>query len=143
MGHFVEKELDGCTEGVLVGGLMAEWRLVRRWCSFGVGIGGCCYVTSSWVIWRVGLSAPSAALLNTQGCVVPLTCWKQGIPSRRTFIGLRGESVQTLQNSAKPSARSCALVKEIPSKNKGWAESGIRAALRRRTCGCWLTRSSK
>lgn len=30
----------------------------------------------------------------------------------------------------------------IPSTNKGWVEDRLRASLVRRTCGCWLTRSS-
>ncbi|GAB0183693.1 triadin [Grus japonensis] len=30
----------------------------------------------------------------------------------------------------------------IPSTTAGWAENGLRAALRRRTWGCWLMRSS-
>ena len=29
----------------------------------------------------------------------------------------------------------------IPSTNTGWAMSGLRAALQRRTCECWLMRS--
>jgi len=32
-------------------------------------------------------------------------------------------------------------VRAIPNTNTGWAENGLRAALRR-TSGCWLTRSS-
>ena len=33
-------------------------------------------------------------------------------------------------------------VRAIPSTNTGWAENSLRAVLRRRTWGCWLTRSS-
>jgi len=34
---------------------------------------------------------------------------------------------------------SCSRVGVIPSTNTGWAENGLRAAMRRRTWGCWLT----
>ena len=34
------------------------------------------------------------------------------------------------------------LLGAIPSTNTGWAENGLREALRRRTWGCWLMRSS-
>jgi len=30
----------------------------------------------------------------------------------------------------------------IPSTDTGWAEKGLRAALRRRTWGCWLARNT-
>ncbi|PKU31522.1 rna-directed dna polymerase from mobile element jockey-like [Limosa lapponica baueri] len=36
-------------------------------------------------------------------------------------------------NQVRPSARSCTWVTAIPSTNTGWAENGLRAALRRRT----------
>jgi len=40
------------------------------------------------------------------------------------------------------SSRSCPWVRAIPSTDTGWAENGLRAALRRRTWRCWLMRSS-
>jgi len=56
--------------------------------------------------------------------------------------GLRGGPMQTSASSTRPSTESCTWVRAIPSTNKGWAENGLRAALRRRTWGCWLMRSS-
>ena len=48
----------------------------------------------------------------------------------------------TSWSSTRPSARFRTWVRLIPSTNTGCAESGLRAALRRRTLGYWLTRSS-
>jgi len=64
------------------------------------------------------------------------------MPSRGTLTGLRGGSIRTSWSSARPSARSCRWVEVIPSPNTGWVENGLRAALRRRTWGCQLIRSS-
>ena len=61
---------------------------------------------------------------------------------RGTLTGLRGGPTRTSWSSARPSARSCTWVGAIPSTNTGWTESELRAALRRRTWGCWLMRSS-
>jgi len=42
----------------------------------------------------------------------------------------------------KASARSCTWVRIIPKTSTGWAESSLRAALRRRTWGYWWMRNS-
>jgi len=62
--------------------------------------------------------------------------------SKGTLTGLRDRPVRTSRSSARPSARSCAWVGAIPCKNTGRTKNELRAALRRRTCGCWLVRSS-
>ena len=41
----------------------------------------------------------------------------------------------------KAKCKVCTWVGAIPSTNTGWVENGLRAALRRRTWGCWLTRN--
>jgi len=46
-------------------------------------------LTSLSSTWTVGLSAPSARLLTTPGCVVQSTCWREGTPSRGTLTGFR------------------------------------------------------
>jgi len=93
------------------------------------------------VTWTVGLSAPSAGLTMTPSCVVQSTHWTEGMPSRGTWIVLRGGPVRTSWNSTRPSARSCTWVRAIPSTNTGWVKNRLRAAVRR-TWGCWLMRNS-
>ena len=66
-----------------------------------------------------------------------LTRWREGMPSRRSLTSLRGGPAWTSWSSTRPSARSCMWVGAIPSTNTGWAEKGLRAALRRKTWGCW------
>ena len=46
-------------------------------------------------------------------------------------------SVCTLWSSTSSRARSCTWVRAIPGTNTGWGMSGLRAALQRRTWGCW------
>ncbi|XP_066844316.1 uncharacterized protein [Anser cygnoides] len=48
------------------------------------------YLTPLSVAWTVGSSAPSASFQMMSNCVVQLTCWRKGMPSRRTMMGLRG-----------------------------------------------------
>ena len=50
--------------------------------------------------------------------------------------------MRTPWSSTRPSARSYTQVMAFPTTNTGWAENGLRTALRRRTWGCWLMRSS-
>ena len=64
------------------------------------------------------------------------------MPFRGTLTGLRGGPVQTSWSSIRPGTRSYIWVRAIPSTNMAWAENRLRAALRRRSLGCWLTRSS-
>jgi len=59
-----------------------------------------------------------------------------GDATGETWTGLRGGLVQTSSSSTQASARCCTWVRAIPSTNIGWAENGLRAALRRRTWGC-------
>jgi len=63
------------------------------------------------------------------------THWREGVPSRGTWTGWRGGPVRTSSSSTRQSARPCTWVRAIPSTNTGWAENGLRAALRRRTWG--------
>ena len=54
----------------------------------------CCLPFLS-MTWTVKLSAPSASLLSALSCVMQLTHWKEGMPSRGTLTGLRGAPVWT------------------------------------------------
>jgi len=61
------------------------------------------HLTSLSVTWTVGLSPPSASLLTTPTCVVQLTWWREGLPSRGTLTDLRGGPCENLMkfNKAK------------------------------------------
>ena len=74
--------------------------------------------TSLSVTWTVRLSAPSASLLKTPSFVVWSTCWREGMPSRGTWTGLRGGPVWTSWSSTRPSARFCTWVTAIPRRNR-------------------------
>ena len=88
------------------------------------------------------LSASSANLPVTSSCLVWSPCSREGTQSRETLTGLRGGPEQTSWSSTRPSARSCTWVRAIPSTNTGWVGNGLKAALSRRTLGCWLIRVS-
>ena len=49
-----------------------------------------CYLTSLYLTWMVGLSAPSASFQMTPRWVVQLTRWRKGMLSSETWTGLRG-----------------------------------------------------
>ena len=99
-------------------------------------------LTSLSATWTMQLSAPSESLPKTPSCVVQSTTLEGRDAIQRDLDRLRGGPVQTWWSSTRPSARSCTWVGAIPSPNRGWIENGLRAALRRRTWGCWLARSS-
>ena len=54
------------------------------------------------------------------------------------WTGLRGGPMQTSWSSVRPSARSCTRVGATLSTDTGWAENGLRAALRRMIWECQL-----
>jgi len=56
--------------------------------------------------------------------------------TQRNLDRLERWACGNLMKSRSPSARSCTLVRAIPRTNRGWAENGLRSALRRRTWGC-------
>ena len=93
-------------------------------------------------MWTIGLSAPSSSLPTTPNCVVRSTHRSEAMPSRGTLTVLRGVPVRTSWSPTRPSASSCTQVRAIPSTSTGWAENGLRAALRRKAWGYWWMRSS-
>ena len=90
----------------------------------------------------VRLNAPSASLLTTPNWVMWLTHWREEVPSRGTWIGLRSGLMQTSWNSMGLTARSCRCVGTIPSKNTNCVGNSLRAALSRRTWGYCLMKNS-
>lgn len=78
-----------------------------------------------------GIDAPSTSLPMTLSCVEG-----RGGASRGIWTGwASGRSIRL-------SARSYSWVRATPSPNTGWEGTGQRAALRRRTWGCWWMRNS-
>ena len=59
---------------------------------------------------------------DTKLCGAVDTLEGRDVPSRGTWTGLRGGSVQTSWGSTRPSARSCTWVGAIPSTNE-WIEN--------------------
>ena len=72
---------------------------------------------------------------DTELCGAVDTLEGRDVPSRGTWTGWRGGTVQTSWSSTRPRERSCPWVRAIPSTNIGWVMSRLRSALRRRTWG--------
>ena len=79
-------------------------------------------------------------LFESSGCCVDMLEGRDAI--QRHLDRLERWACASLMRLNRQSAGSCAWVGETPSINTGWGMKGMRAALRRRTLGCWLTRSS-
>lgn len=81
-------------------------------------------------------------LLITPSYVLQSACWREGMLSRRIWIRLRVGFLHSLRHSTKTSARCCICIGAIPRANTSWTENGLRAAVTRRTQGCWQMRRS-
>lgn len=85
-------------------------------------------LTSLLAIWMVRLSAPSAHLLTTVG-----GGW---------HAGGNGWAYMDLAKFKKVICKVLHVGLCNPSINTGWAENELKAALKRKIWGCWLTRRS-
>lgn len=89
----------------------------------------------SWVTWTVELSAPSSSLPMTASCVVDTL--EEGDAFQRDLDRLEGWDDAYL---IKFNETKCKGTQTIPRTNRGWAEYGLKTALRR----SWeWTRSTK
>ena len=86
-------------------------------------------------------SAPSASLQMTQSWVVQLTHQKNGMTCRGTWTSSRNGPMWTSLGPTRSRAGSCTLIGASSDIHAGWGMKGLKAALLRRTCGCWGTKS--
>ena len=63
-------------------------------------------LTSLLATGTVGLSVPSASFPMTPSCVVQLTCWREEMPSRGSWTGMRDGPMWTSWNSTCPARGS-------------------------------------
>ena len=69
-------------------------------------------------------------------------CWRERMPSRGTLTRLERWACANLMKFSKVKCKFCTRVEAIPSTDTGWGMKGLRAALLRKTWGCWLMRCS-
>ena len=136
--QWIRNWLDGRTKRVAVNSLMLKWGpmtsdipqgLVQELALFNI-VGS----MDSRVKCTISKSAN-----NTKLCGVINTLEGRDDIQRDPDRCLRGGLMRTSESSTRPSAESCTWVRATSRTHTGWVE---RAALRRRTWGCCLTRSS-
>lgn len=71
---------------------------------------------------------------DDSSCVEQSTHWREGMPSRGTKTEW---ACANLMKFNKVKCKALHLARAIPSTNTGWVENVLRAALMRRTWGCW------
>lgn len=64
------------------------------------------------------------------------------LEKRDALTGLRAGHLWISWSSTRPSERSYTWIWAVPSTNTGWVVTRLRAALQKRTWGCWLMSSS-
>ncbi|XP_051652176.1 uncharacterized protein LOC127474895 [Manacus candei] len=91
---------------------------------------GCSCLTSLWVIWMRGSSAPSGNSWTTPRWVCGCAGGQEGSAEGSGQAG-----------SIRPSVRACPWVPTTPWNAPGWGQRGWRAAQQEGTWGCCLTAS--
>ena len=136
--------LDSCTQIIAVNISISKWRQVMRGVPQGSVLG-----LALFNIFVSDVDSGTECTLcksadHTKLCGAADTLEGRDAIPRGTLAGLRGGPLQTSWSSTRPSAGTCTWVRAI-IKHKyrlGREWNGLRAALRRRTCGCWLKRRS-
>lgn len=86
--------LDSHTQGVAVNSSMSELKMMMSGGPQGLVLGPALFN-----IFVGGMDRGTASLLTTPSSMVQLTCWREGLPSRRTWTGLRGISASLMKFS--------------------------------------------
>ncbi|GAB0204424.1 mitochondrial enolase superfamily member 1 [Grus japonensis] len=136
--QWIRNCLGSRTQRVVVNGLMSKWRLVLSGVPQGSILGP--------ALFNVFVGDMNSGIKCTLSKVADNTklCGVVNMLEGRDAIqrDLDRLERQAHANFMKFCKAKCTWVRAIPSIATGWAENGLKAALRRRSWGCWWMRSS-